>query len=89
MATVKTTKVSVEHKDKLGRVLAVGDAVCYPCSNSLELGTVKKLNPKMVTVWEVGRHGKWYTGSRKYPQDLVKVEGPEVSMYLLRMSAAA
>ena len=84
-----TAKVAVEHKDKLGRVLAVGDAVCYPASNNLELGTVKKLNPKMVTVWEVGRHGKWYTGSRKYPQDLVKVEGPEVSMYLLRMSAAA
>lgn len=84
-----TAKVAVEHKDKLGRVLAVGDAVCYPYSNSLELGTVKKLNPKMVTVWEVGRHGKCYTGSRKYPQDLVKVEGQEVSMYLLRMSAAA
>jgi hypothetical protein len=76
-----------EHKDKLGRVLAVGDAVCYPDRNSLEFGTVKKLNPKMVTVWEAGiRAGSWYTGSRKYPQDLVKVDGPEVSMYLLRKS---
>ena len=76
-----------EHKDKLGRVLAVGDAVCYPDRNSLEFGTVKKLNPKMVTVWEAGiRSGSWYTGSRKYPQDLVKVDGPEVSMYLLRKS---
>lgn len=77
-----------EHRDKLGRIINVGDAVCYPCQNSLDLGTVKKLNPKMVTVWEVGRHGKWYTGSRKYPQDLVKVDGPEVSMYLLRMSGS-
>lgn len=78
-----------EHRDKLGRVLQVGDAVCYPSQNSLELGTVKKLNPKMVKVWEVGRHSKWYNGSNKYPQDLVKVDGPEVSIYLLKMSSSA
>ena len=77
-----------EHRDKLGKLLSIGDAVCYPSHNSLELGTVKKLNPKMVTVWEAGRHGKWYTGSKKYPQDLVKVEGSEVTMYLLKMSSA-
>ena len=82
-------KEAVVHKDKLGRVLAIGDAVCYPCQNSLDLGTVKKLNPKMVTVWEMGRHGKWYTGSRKYPQDLVKVEGPEVTMYLLKLTTSS
>ncbi len=78
-----------EHRDKLGRLLNIGDAVCYPSHNSLELGTVKKLNPKMVTVWETGRHSKWYTGSRKYPQDLVKVEGAEVTMYLLKMNTSA
>lgn len=75
-----------EHRDKLGRLLAVGDAVCYPSHNSLELGTVKKLNPKMVKVWEIGRHGKWYTGSNKYPSDLIKVDGPEVTVYLLKNS---
>jgi hypothetical protein len=80
------SKAEIVHKDKLGRVLAVGDAVCYPDRNSLEFGTVKKLNPKMITVWEIGLHGTWYTGSRKYPQDLIKVDGPEVTMYLLRMS---
>ena len=79
-------KEEIVHKDKLGRVLAIGDAVCYPDRNSLDLGTVKKLNLKMVTVWEMGRHGKWYTGSRKYPHDLVKVDGPEVTMYLLSKS---
>lgn len=87
MATVKAAKVAVEHKDKLGRVLAVGDAVCYPSHNSLELGTVKKLNPKMVKVYEAGRSGKWYTGNNKYPGDLVKVDGPEVTMYLLRKNS--
>lgn len=93
MTTTKTPrapKATIEHRDKLGQPLAVGDAVCYPSHNSLELGTVKKLNPKMVKVFEVGRkQSKWYTGSNKYPQDLVKVSGPEVSMYLLKASTAA
>lgn len=87
MGTTKTVKAPVEHKDKLGRILQVGDAVCYPSHNSLELGTVKKLNPKMVKVVEAGRGTTtWYTGSNKYPGDLVKVEGSEVTMYLLRMN---
>jgi hypothetical protein len=90
MATVKTPKAPIEHRDKLGRLISVGDAVCYPCHNSLELGTVKKLNPKMVKVWEAGReNGRWYSGSNKYPGDLVKVDGPEVTMYLLRKNSVA
>ena len=83
-------KAQPEHRDKLGRMLAVGDAVCYPSHNSLGLGTVKKLNPKMIKVMEAGRSAsKWYTGSNKYPGDLVKVDGPEVTMYLLRMNSSA
>ena len=82
-------KEQPEHKDKLGRALAVGDAVCYPSHNSLELGTVKKLNPKMVKVYEAGRaNSTWYSGSNKYPGDLVKVDGPEVTMYLLRKNSS-
>jgi len=85
MANEKTTKANIEHRDKLGKLLAVGDAVCYPSHNSLELGTVKKLNPKMVKVFEAGReNSKWYSGSNKYPNDLVKIDGPEVTMYLLK-----
>jgi hypothetical protein len=74
------------HLDKLGREIAVGDAVCYPDRNSLEFGTVKKLHAKMITVWEAGRpNSMWYSGSKRYPQDLIKVEGPEVTMYLLKL----
>lgn len=81
-------KEEIIHKDKLGRIIKVGDAVCYPYHNSLELGTVKKLNPKMVTVWEVGPRSKWYTGAKKYPNDLIIVEGPAVTMYLLKLGSA-
>ena len=85
MIKVKKLKDTVEHKDKLGRLLKIGDAVCYPTRNRLEFGTVKKLNPKMVTVWELDyANYSWYQGNRKYPSDLIKVEGPEVTMYLLK-----
>ena len=68
------------HKDKLGRLLAVGDCVVYPHRNSLGIGTIKKFNPKMIRVCKLG--SKWE--QNKYPEDLVKVDGPEVSVYLLK-----
>jgi len=80
------SKVVPEHKDKLGRLLKVGDCVAYPGSNTLMIGTVKKLNPKMVGVSMLGKHA--WGPSNKYPDDLVLLEGPEVTMYLLRMSTA-
>lgn len=71
-----------EHKDILGQLLAVGDAVVFPSSNSMYVGTVTKLNPKMVKVKRVGAKTKWGE-INKYPTDLAKVSGPEVTMYLL------
>jgi hypothetical protein len=77
------------HKDKLGRLLKIGDCVVYPAHNSLEVGTVKKLNKKMVKVWRASaKPTKWYTGSNKYPNDIVIVDGPEVTMYLLKLNSA-
>jgi hypothetical protein len=77
------TKEIPEHKDKLGRVIVLGDFVAFPDRNSLEVGIVKKLNPKMIGV---GRVKSRYT-QNKYPQDIIKVEGPEVSIYLLKNSS--
>ena len=73
-----------EHRDKLGRLLKVGDCVAYPGSNTLMIGTVKKLNPKMVGVAMVGKRA--WGPSNKYPSDLVLLDGPEVTMYLLKNS---
>jgi hypothetical protein len=72
-----------EHKDKLGRSIKVGDFVAFPDRNSLEVGVVKKLNPKMIGV---GRIKSKYS-QNKYPQDIVRLEGPEVSIYLLKNSS--
>jgi hypothetical protein len=71
------------HKDKLGRLIKIGDCVAYPDSNSLVVGVVKKLNPKMIGVSRI--KAKWT--QNKYPQDMVLLEGPEVTMYMLKESA--
>jgi hypothetical protein len=46
----------------------------------MRVGTVAKLNPKMVGVKGIQRWGD----CNKYPQELVKVSGAEVTMYLLK-----
>ena len=76
------TKESIEHRDKLGRPLKVGDCVAYPGYNHLEIGIIKKINPKMVKIVKVGAKYP-HNGSNKYPEDVVLLEGPKVSMYLL------
>lgn len=73
-----------DHRDLLGQPLAIGDAVVYPSTNTMYVGTVTKLNPKMVKVKRVGT--KYSSEKNKYPQDLVRVSGPEVTMYLLTKS---
>lgn len=81
-----TTKPEPKHPDKLGRELNMGDCVVYPQSNSMIIGTVIKFTPKMITVKEVSS-GKWRSWeTRKYSSDVIKIEGPEVTMYLIKNS---
>ncbi len=70
------------HKDILGNVINEGDGVVYPHHNSLKIGTVQKNNPKMIMVRPIG---KTYT-DRKYPQELLVVDDPKISMYILKHS---
>jgi hypothetical protein len=81
-----TSKVKEEivHKDRLGRVIKIGDCVAYPSGNTLVIGVVKKLNPKMVGVSELGKSRTWGSAKNKYPMDCVRLDGPEVTMYLLK-----
>ena len=72
-----------EHHDILGQPLGVGDCVVFPSSNSMYVGTVTKLNPKRVKVKRVGT-GRYAWEQNKYPADLAKVSGAEVTMYLLK-----
>lgn len=75
-------KIAPAHNDLFGQPIAVGDCVVYPRSNLMMVGTVIKLNPKMVGVRAVGSRS--WGSANKYPQELVKVNGAEVTMYLLK-----
>jgi hypothetical protein len=77
---VVKTKSPVQHQDLFGQPLELGDCVVYPRSNNMHVGTVSKINPKMVGVKGIERWGS----CNKYPQELVKVSGSEVTMYLLK-----
>jgi hypothetical protein len=72
-----------EHRDALGRALKMGDCVAYPQSNSLVIGVIRKINPKMIGVTRVGKKG-WGSEKNKYPVDCVLLDGPEVTMYLIK-----
>ena len=82
----KPAKVTPKHPDKLGRELNMGDCVVYPQSNSMMIGTVIKFTPKMITVKTVGTTGWRGWETRKYSSDVIKIEGPEVTMYLIKNS---
>jgi hypothetical protein len=78
-------KVKPKHPDKLGRELNMGDCVVYPHSNNMLIGTVVKFTPKMIIVKTIGAGWRGYE-ARKYSADVIKIEGPEVTMYLIKNS---
>ena len=75
---------SVEHIDKIGRTLFEGDCVVFVNGEQLSIGTIIKLNPKMVKICEIGAKGFWARGINRYPQDTVKLDSPDVTAYLLK-----
>lgn len=77
----KTSELTL-HKDILGNEINEGDSVVYPHHNSMKIGTVKKNSPKMVMVQAIGRT---YI-DRKYPNELLVVNDPKITMYILRNS---
>ena len=70
------------HKDILGNLLKVGDTVVYPNRNSLSIAVIQKLNPKMINVMALGCGYP----DRKYPSDLLVVDDPKITLYLLKNS---
>ena len=70
-----------EHRDMLGRLITTDSCVAFPDGNHLKIGKVNKLNPKMVRI----RGAKTRYDCNKYPQDVVIVDGPEVTMYLMKI----
>lgn len=87
MTEARVKKAPPEHKDKLGRLISVGDFVAYPSRNSLEFGKVMKLNNKMVGVIPAVSKYKIYGNTNKYPVDLVRLDPSDMTWYILKNSA--
>lgn len=75
------TKEIPVHKDKLGRNIDIGDFVAFPQSNSLYVGKITKLNPKMIKVLSLPKAKSDYN---KYPIDVVKLEASDMTWFLLK-----
>ena len=74
----------IEHYDIFGKLIQLGDCVVSPYyGRDLGVFTVVKMTPKMVKIKRVGSKG---SGQNAYPFNTVKVNGPEVTMYLLKNS---
>lgn len=87
MTKVAKVKEPIVHKDKLGRIINVGDFVAYPTRNSLEFGRVMKLNNKMVGVIPAVSKYKIYGNTNKYPIDMVRLDEKDMTWYILKNSA--
>lgn len=77
------TKEIPTHKDKLGRVINIGDFVAFPQSNMLYVGKITKLNPKMVKVLSLPKSQSEYN---KYPTDVVRLEASDMTWFMLKNS---
>ena len=80
-------KPAIVHLDKLGREIEVGACVAVAHHNSLAVATVIKLTPKMVRIKIANiTTNSWYQGHHnKYGDQMVVIEGPSVTMYLLKL----
>lgn len=74
-----------EHFDKLGRPLTKGNCIAFAHHNDLRIGIVTKVCPVMISITELDGQ-RIPSTYRKYPQDMVIVDGPEVTMYCLKHS---
>lgn len=83
----KTPKITLEHRDKLGRKLYVDSMVAYSHGNSLHIGKIIKLNPKMLGVQKVSNERRGARQANIYPADMVLLEGSDVTFYILKNSA--
>ena len=73
------SKSEPRHYDIIGREITVGSIIAAPSQGRLQLFSVLKLTPKMLSVKKIS--SRWTTV--KYPCDAVVVEGEQLTMYLL------
>jgi hypothetical protein len=80
-----TDNPEFEHRDRLGRLIQIGDFVVAAGYNRLEVGIVCKLNPKMIQFKAIS-NSKYAKDRRvnKYPYDTAVIFGLDVTMFLVK-----
>jgi len=83
--TSKTVKPVIEHKDKLGKIIKVGDFVAAPYgTRDLRICSVESINPKMISVKPAStEYQSWRSISMKYPKDLIVIKDIEITKYFM------
>ena len=77
-------KEQFEHTDKLGNKLKIGDKVAAAHKGNLKICTVTKLNRKMIKIVPITKVMHLVDGYNIYSSDAVLIDGPRVSMYILK-----
>lgn len=71
-----------QKQDILGQPITLGCHVAVPRRNSLLICKVTKISPKMIHVMNVDKN--YPTDFMVYPQDSVRIDGPDVLAYILK-----
>jgi hypothetical protein len=85
----KRVKKVIKHKDLIGRTIALGDTVAYAEKKYQYVGVVHRMTDKMVHVCGVPKKYNWQGEPalvKRYPSDVVKIDGMHVTAYLIKHS---
>ena len=77
-------KAQEQKSDILGQPIELGCYVAVPRRNSLLICKVVKITPKMIQVESI--RSDWRCNFRIYPQDAVRLDGPDALAYILKAS---
>ena len=81
-------KEEIQHRDRLGQIIKIGDFVVAADNNRLSVGVVNKINPKMIQYTAISDNRYWNDRKiNKYPDDVVVTQGSHVTMFLLKRNA--
>ena len=85
----KKNRIEIVHRDLLDREIKVGSFVVASINKVMHLAIVIKLHKKMVKIKfipsvDTGYGRKTYTECNRFPYELIIVDGPYVTAYVLR-----
>jgi len=73
-----------KHKDILGKEIDLNDIIAFCQNNSLSIGKIIKINPKMIKVEKLNNNLKYKSSYNKYPKDVVKIDQQEGILFILK-----